>query len=332
VKGGAGNDVVKGGDDELYGGDGDDVLGYGYGYGYDTGNDVMDGGAGDDKLYGGYGYDTLKGGEGNDELYGNSGSDDLDGGAGDDRLVGGYGYDTLTGGEGNDELYGGEGNDDLDGGAGDDKLDGGYGYDNLKGGEGNDYLRGGGGGDVLNGGDGDDLLVDGYGAVFSGNQDDYTIAEACVARAAAKYPDDTLMDPAANCELTAAVAGSCARSAGSGSCTFDGRYGFDDDICLVVAGTDEEEAAEATACELTAAEGGSCASLSADATCLYVHTVADNRDGSPDGTDSLAGIEVLQFADGEIGHESAILKHLNNEAKHLKCRTEQCISTENPDK
>jgi hypothetical protein len=95
---------------------------------------------------------------------------------------------------------------------------------------------------------------------------------------------------------------------------------------MVVAGTDDEEAAEATECALTAAEGGSCES--SEWNCMYVHNVADNRDDSPDGTDSVHKIDVLQFADGSISHA----KHLEHEATHLQCRTEKCIATDNPDK
>ena len=98
---------------------------------------------------------------------------------------------------------------------------------------------------------------------------------------------------------------------------------------MVVAGTDEEEEASATECDLTAYRGGSCETLSGDVSfggCQYVHTIADNRDDSPDGTDSLANIEVMQFADGEISHA----KHLEHEATHLRCRTDQCVAKDNP--
>ena len=133
--------------------------------------------------------------------------------------------------------------------------------------------------------------------------------------------------PTASCLLTPAVVGSCARSAGGGSCTFvDDPRGA---RCTAVAGTDDEaEAAEPTECDLTPAEGGSCETLSENDECVYVMNIVDNRDGSPDGTDSLYGIDVLQFADGATSHA----KHLEHEATHLKCRTEQCVAKDNPDK
>ncbi|WP_244982952.1 Ig-like domain-containing protein [Comamonas aquatica] len=57
---------------------------------------------GNDKLYGGEGNDILYGQGGNDELYGGNGDDKLYGGTGNDWLLGGQGDDILTGGAGND--------------------------------------------------------------------------------------------------------------------------------------------------------------------------------------------------------------------------------------
>jgi len=68
------------------------------------------------------------------------GNDELHGGAGDDILYGQGGDDHLYGDEGNDILYGGEGNDVLDGGAGNDVLIGGPGEDILIGGPGDDVF------------------------------------------------------------------------------------------------------------------------------------------------------------------------------------------------
>ena len=88
LHGGAGNDTIygKGGDDLLYGdisqsGSGsvysmDNGIGQGPAYGhYDTGNDIVYGGAGNDTLYGAGGDDVLDGGTGTDTLKGGAGSD-----------------------------------------------------------------------------------------------------------------------------------------------------------------------------------------------------------------------------------------------------------------
>jgi Ca2+-binding RTX toxin-like protein len=59
----------RGGDDQLNGGAGNDII---FGQG---GNDTIDGGAGNDTLYGGSGNDELKGGAGNNTLTGGTGTD-----------------------------------------------------------------------------------------------------------------------------------------------------------------------------------------------------------------------------------------------------------------
>ena len=59
------------------------------------------------------------------------GDDTLHGGYGDDTLIGEAGNDILDGGPGHDHLYGGPGDDILDGGPGDDTIDGGEGSDLL---------------------------------------------------------------------------------------------------------------------------------------------------------------------------------------------------------
>ena len=193
------------GDDELYGGSGNDIL---YGNG---GNDTLDGGYDDDVLYGNDDNDTLGGGYGDDVLYGNDDNDTLDGGYGDDVLYGNDDNDTVNGGYGNDYLYGGAGNDrildwygdnlldggdgddwleitrfgtagnnSIYGGAGDDKLYAANGDDILNGGTGDDYLEGDYGDDVLYGGDGDDLLKggDGVDLFFGGDGKDVLYIDA----------------------------------------------------------------------------------------------------------------------------------------------------------
>jgi surface adhesion protein len=74
-------DAIKGGNDTLNGGEGDDIL---YGLG---GNDLLDGGTGNDIMLGGSGTDALLGGAGKDTLIGGKDSDTLTGGAGADIFV-----------------------------------------------------------------------------------------------------------------------------------------------------------------------------------------------------------------------------------------------------
>ncbi len=84
----------------------------------DGGNHTLIGNAQNNDVSGGSGYDTLIGGAGNDSLSGGMGNDSLEGGTGYDSLMGGDGNDTLLGGAGDDTLQGGNGNDTLDGGEG----------------------------------------------------------------------------------------------------------------------------------------------------------------------------------------------------------------------
>ncbi|MEM1279855.1 MAG: calcium-binding protein, partial [Cyanobacteria bacterium P01_H01_bin.152] len=109
ILGEAGQDIVRGdlnfrppggpvgGDDLMFGGDGDDRLG---GKG---GNDWLVGGLGNDAMWGDHGSDVLYGGLGDDTLTG----DDFSGGTGDDLFVlaPGDGTDTITDfGNGNDRI------------------------------------------------------------------------------------------------------------------------------------------------------------------------------------------------------------------------------------
>ena len=132
--GGAGNDIIRGGDggevmlggagrDEIYGGRGGDYGSGGAGDDYIDGqdsDDVLSGGLGDDVVYGLGDSDYVAGGDGDDYLEGARGDDVLDGGAGRDVVSGGSGDDHVSGGTGDDRLYGGEGSDRIAGGGGTD--------------------------------------------------------------------------------------------------------------------------------------------------------------------------------------------------------------------
>ena len=193
IDGGAGNDKVftNGGDDSVYG---------------KNGNDYLDGGSDNDELYGNEGNDSLYGSEGNDELYGGNGNDLVDGGAGGDILYQDAGNDYLYGGNGNDtyradynasaarvvmtysitssngtitvgserdffysiekfdNFIGSSFNDVLFGGSGNDfNIQGGAGNDTISGNQGNDTLSGDSGDDILNGGSDNDYLLGGIG-------------------------------------------------------------------------------------------------------------------------------------------------------------------------
>lgn len=85
------NDNVHLDVEDVWGGDGDDVL---------------VGSSADNELWGSYGNDELYGGDGDDYLVGLWGADLLVGDGGDDFLSAGDGPDVLDGGPGLDEMYG----------------------------------------------------------------------------------------------------------------------------------------------------------------------------------------------------------------------------------
>jgi Ca2+-binding RTX toxin-like protein len=106
-RGGQGTGGVFGGQLELVGGDGNDVLRGG------LAADDVQGGAGNDLLEGREGNDVLSGGAGDDTLAGNDGDDELTGGAGADSFIGSGGNDTFfaTDGEADTQMNGGPGTD-----------------------------------------------------------------------------------------------------------------------------------------------------------------------------------------------------------------------------
>ena len=121
IRGGAGNDIIDGGDDLLIGGDAASYdrasagvtvdLSIAEGVQQDTVGDGMDTLSNMENLIGSNFGDVLTGDSDNNFIRGNGGNDTINGGAGHDTLVGDFGNDTLIGGIGNDTLTGGGGND-----------------------------------------------------------------------------------------------------------------------------------------------------------------------------------------------------------------------------
>jgi Ca2+-binding RTX toxin-like protein len=191
IHGGAGGDTIRGGAstavrDQVFGDDGvDAVNGF-------RGNDDQFGGTGDDALIwnNGDGNDTSDGGSGNDTILFNGApvadtiavtspdeglvnvhrsvpnTIDVDGTRVEEVDLNGLaGNDTLSGADGLAAVLteglvidGGADNDTVTGGDGDDDLSGGDGADTLNGGDGIDLVAGGHQDDTMNGGPGDDTL------------------------------------------------------------------------------------------------------------------------------------------------------------------------------
>jgi Ca2+-binding RTX toxin-like protein len=111
---------------------------------------ILDGGEGDDDLFGGAGNDLLLGGGGSDRLTGAAGNDFLAGGHGADRIVGSAGHDVLVAGEvashltHNDLLLIAQqwaANRTVDNSAADNELDEAFGgFDSLTGSSGADWF------------------------------------------------------------------------------------------------------------------------------------------------------------------------------------------------
>jgi Ca2+-binding RTX toxin-like protein len=306
IDGGAGNDTITGGslNDELVGGAGNDSLYAG------AGNDSINGGDGDDILTGDAGDDTLFGGLGVDKLYGGTGNDSIDGGEGNDTITGDDGNDIILGGAGDDLLYAGSGNDSVDGSAGNDTITGDAGTDTLVGGDGADLIYGGADNDVLSGGDGSDKLYgDGGNDTLSGGTGndildgnagtdtlDYNIATAAwminlaTNIAAAGTETDTIY----NIENVVAGSGNDNIIGSSAANILNGGAG--NDIITGGAGNDTIIGGIGTDTFVLAGLQASYSVVTNNGTINIIdnQTAADGNDG----TDSITGIERLQFKGG----------------------------------
>jgi uncharacterized delta-60 repeat protein len=163
--GGGGQDTLSGsgGDDVLRGNAGDDLIDGGVGsdtaiFSGNYASYTITEGVGELTIAGPDGTDTLRninvlqfndqiiglvtpglyivGTEANDAIDGNDGSDLISGLGGDDSISAAGGNDSVDGGLGNDTLLGGSGNDTILGGSGNDQVDAGDGNDEIVGGDG----------------------------------------------------------------------------------------------------------------------------------------------------------------------------------------------------
>lgn len=311
----------------LYGLDGADHLN---GAG---GNDVLYGGAGDDYLDGGLGADLMDGGAGNDTYVVDSTSDSIveSPGAGNDTVrttlasyvlaaslenlvatgtlafvgTGNASDNSLTGAKLNDTLYGGAGADVLSGLTGDDLLYGGADNDVLYGGDGKDTLDGGAGADAMSGGAGDDLYV-----VENAGDNVTEIANQGADTVQAGLASYTLGANVENLVYTGASAfagaGNALANSLTGGAAADALNGLDGNDSLFGGSGDDTLTGGAGSDQLyggvgydTAVFTGAQSSYIITATATG-YQIVDKRAGSPDGTDTLTGIEAAWFSDGVI--------------------------------
>lgn len=85
-------------------------------------DDIINGNGGNDYIYGHEGDDTLHGNDGADYINAGTGNDIVYGDDGNDRILAGSGDDTVYGGDGNDVIYGGFGDNVIHMGAGNDTV------------------------------------------------------------------------------------------------------------------------------------------------------------------------------------------------------------------
>ncbi|HET8726915.1 MAG TPA: cadherin-like domain-containing protein, partial [Alphaproteobacteria bacterium] len=303
------------GDDALIGGGGDDALAGG------TGDDVLDGGLGADTLAGGDGVDlaayagsaagvtvdlaagTGTGGTAEGDTL--AGIEDVAGSAHDDILAGDAESNRLDGGAGDDGLDGRDGDDVLVGGLGDDTLAGRADDDQLLGGAGDDVLAGGAGADRLDGGAGRDR------ASYAGAASGVAVSLETGIGTAGEAAGDVLagiedLTGSAHADTLAGDAGGNGIAGGAGADTILGGGGDDalaggagSDTLWGEAGDDALDGGDGTD---TVRYGGSFYGYELEKGATGAAAVTDAAPGvnGDDGTDTLANVERIVFADRTI--------------------------------
>jgi serralysin len=209
---------------------------------------------------------TLTGTSANNILTGGALADIISGLGGADTLNGNGGADILDGGTGNDKLYGGDGDDVLIGGSGSDTLDGGAGTDTAS------YATAAAG------------VVVNMTSIYQNRGEAYIDSYTSIENLTGSNFADTLTGNSAANKLTGG-AGADKLYGGTGNDTLIGGAG--NDYLSGDAGTD------------TAVFAGKSTDYSWVKNTNGSWTMTDLRTGSPDGQDTLVGVEVVQFSDGQ---------------------------------
>ena len=213
--------------------------------------------------------------DGNDTVTGTSASELFDAKAGDDVIFAGGGNDVVLGGAGNDQLDGGDGNDVINGGTGTNVISGGTGDDVIQHSAGVDHIDGGDGIDVLK--------IDSSG---SAGGEAITLGQTLA--------DGTTV---LNVEILEfhGGAGNDVITGGSFADILDGGAGND----ILTGGGGNDQITGGTGVDTAVFEGKSADYLVTNiGTDLY--EVTDTRAFAPNGTDTLNGIEFLQFSDQKL--------------------------------
>ncbi|MBI2979157.1 MAG: hypothetical protein HYY38_10150, partial [Rhodospirillales bacterium] len=287
----------------VFGGDGDDLIDGG------AGNDILHGGTGDDVLVGGLGDDTLFGGTG-DDLLGELNV--LINGSENPPVVGALQIiadSDWVGTEGDDFMDVGDLNvtgQTIDGGAGDDIIFARAGDDVVLGGEGNDILDGGAGADVLDGGAGVDTAS--YAESLAG-----VIVNLASGQG---FGGDAEGDTLINIENLTGSSFSDTLTGDEGSNTLAGGAGDDvlaggggDDVLIGGEGNDVMIGGEGKDTVIIEGAFGNFTFSRADD-----GTISVTRAGGPDlpsETDTISGVELINFDDETIGVVDAVINEDN---------------------
>lgn len=237
-----------------------------------------------------------------------------DAGVAESSITGGTGNDTITAHDDGGDMDGGDGTDLVMGGDGDDTLNGGTGADNdtLQGGEGSDtyMLHGDGRADIISdaGTTGTDRIVlaedtgtefeleDTFNAATQGIEEiDGSGVSGETLRA--QRSDSEIDWDFTGVDLTGVdrIEGRDRDDSITGSASDDNILGGAGDDTL--AGSEGDDSLDGGAGTDTARFSGNLSDYTVTEDAGAV-TIVDNRDGSPDGTDTLTNVENFEFADG----------------------------------
>ena len=198
-------------------------------------------------------------------------------------------------------IFGGEGNDHLTGGDGNDGLGGGGGFNVLNGAGGDDDIQTYGGVDVVDGGSG----TNHFRGNFAYDQADISFTlDPTPGSISTFFGQGTTVTNIQSIDVTTGPGDDTLAGAG-GNDLFDGGAGNDvltgggGDDTLV--GGSGDDTLDGSAGNDLAIYTGDRASYSVVTDASGVTTVQDLRPGSPDGTDILWGVELIQFIDQTLG-------------------------------
>ncbi|MFO1151159.1 MAG: calcium-binding protein [Alsobacter sp.] len=226
------------------------------------------------------GNDSLFGLDGADTILARGGADFIDAGNGSDSVEGGGGNDLIFGGDGNDTLLGQGGGDTFVGGAGADSIDGGSGIDTV------DFSTDGGPSGVQ-------VNLFGLGPQFG-------------------IAADNALDSYGNLDLVVNIRNAVGTAfsdlllGGTHANLLQGGVGAD----TLQGGGDNDTLSGGDGVDIALFSGNRSDYLVALDQQGFL-TVTDLRAGSPDGSDSLTDIEVLQFADVTLAGGSVVDRFLS---------------------